>query len=265
MNSIKKAKGFAIDMDGTFFLGQRLLPGGLDFLALLNARGIPFSFLTNNSSKSPEDYRRKLIGLGLAAGDARVYTSGEATIAYLHRRYPGKRVFLLGTESLAEQFRAAGVVLDEKTPEVAVLGYDTGLTYPRLTRFCDLVRAGLPYVATHPDVNCPVEGGFAPDTGSFMALIEASTGRKADVVIGKPNPLIIAGLAERFGVKPSEIVMVGDRLYTDIALGTTAGVGTVLVLSGETKMGDLENSPYQPDLVCEDLAELVKFLSNKSN
>jgi 4-nitrophenyl phosphatase len=143
-----------------------------------------------------------------------------------------------------------------------VLGYDTGLTYPRLTRFCDLVRAGLPYIATHPDVNCPVEGGFAPDTGAFIALIEASTGREPDVVIGKPNPLIIAGLAERFGVSPGEIVMVGDRLYTDIALGSTAGVGTVLVLSGETKRADLETTAFQADLVCEDLAELIKFLSN---
>lgn len=262
MNSIKNSKAFAIDMDGTFFLGQRLLPGALDFLAMLNARGIPFSFLTNNSSKSPEDYHRKLIGLGVAAEDARVYTSGEATIAYLHRKHPGKHVFLLGTGSLAEQFKNAGVLLDEESPEVAVLGYDTGLTYPRLTRFCDLVRAGLTYIATHPDVNCPVEGGFAPDTGAFIALIEASTGRKPDVIIGKPNPLIIAGLAERFGVSPDEIVMVGDRLYTDIALGTTAGVGTVLVLSGETKHGDLVTSAYQPDLVCEDLAELTKFLSN---
>ncbi|MGB4594379.1 MAG: HAD-IIA family hydrolase [Anaerolineaceae bacterium] len=260
MNSIRNAKAFAIDMDGTFFLGQRLLPGALELLALLNSKGIPFSFLTNNSSKSPEDYRLNLIGLGVLAEDARVYTSGEASIAFIQAQHPWKRVYLLGTKSLTAQFRAAGVVLDEEAPEVAVLGYDTELTYPRLKRFCDLVREGLPYIATHPDINCPVEGGFAPDTGAFMALIEASTGRKADVVIGKPNPLIMVGLAERLGVEPCEMVMVGDRLYTDIALGTTAGVGTVLVLSGETSREDLEKSVYQPDLVCENLAELIKAI-----
>ena len=262
MKLINNAKAFAIDMDGTFYLGEQLLPGALEFIELLNARGLPFSFLTNNSSKSPEDYQRKLVRLGVSEEDARVYTSGDATISYLKKHFAGKRVFLLGTESLAHQFSAAGITLDNMNPDVVVLGYDTGITYDRLTRFCDLVRAGLPYIATHPDLNCPVEGGFAPDTGAFMALIEASAGRKADVVIGKPNPLIISGLAARLGVEAGEMAMVGDRLYTDIALGKTAGVGTVLVLSGETKLEDLENSIYLPDLVCEDLSELIKALSN---
>jgi 4-nitrophenyl phosphatase/NagD protein len=261
MRSIKKAKAFAIDMDGTFFLSNTLLPGGLEFLSLLNARNIPFSFLTNNSAKSPEDYRYKLMRFGVAEEDCRIYTSGDATIAFLNNHLPGKSVFLLGTESLANQFTSAGIVLDEKNPEVAVLGYDTGLTYARLTQFCDLVRLGLPYIATHPDVNCPVEKGFAPDAGAFMALIEASTGRKADAVIGKPNPLMMTGLAERLGVDQHDMVMVGDRLYTDIAFGKTAGVGTVLVLSGETKPEDLQGSVYQPDLVCENLLELSEFLS----
>ena len=261
MNSIKYAQAFAIDMDGTFFLGDRLLLGALEFLELLNARNIPFSFLTNNSSKSPKDYQRKLMQFGVAMADCRIFTSGDATVGHLLKRFAGKRVYLLGTESLARQFSEAGIALDDLSPEVAVLGYDTGLTYARLTRFCDLVRSGVPYIATHPDVNCPAEGGFAPDAGAFMALIEASTGRKADMVIGKPNPSMMVSLADKLEVELSQIVMVGDRLYTDIAFGKTAGVGTVLVLSGETKREDLEGTNFQPDLVCENLLELGKILS----
>lgn len=261
MKLIKQSKAFAIDMDGTFFLGERLLPGALAFLDLLHQQEIPFVFLTNNSSKSPEDYVSKLTRLGLPTEYARVYTSGDGTIAYILTHHPNQRVFLLGTQSLARQFLNAGIWLDETSPEIVVLGFDTGVTYDGLSRLCNWVRAGLPFLATHSDLNCPVEDGLIPDTGSFMALIEASTGREPDAVIGKPNPLIITSLAAQLEVEPWEMTMVGDRLYTDIALGATAGVGTVLVLSGETSMDDMKESPYQPDLICENLAGLVEYLS----
>ncbi len=122
------------------------------------------------------------------------------------------------------------------------------------------MRQGLPYIATHPDVNCPSPEGPVPDIGAMMSLVEASTGRKSDVVIGKPNPGIVNALAEEWGLEPKEMVMVGDRLYTDIALGKTAGITTVLVLSGETKLEDLASTIYQPDLVCNNLAELASYL-----
>lgn len=256
----KDIKAVMLDMDGTFYLGDVLLPGALELLSFLNEREIPFSFMTNNSSKSGEDYQKKLIGLGLQAKDARVYTSGEATIDYVLRDFPGKTVFVLGTESLKQSFLAAGISLDETTPDLVVLGYDTGLTYPRLTRFCDFVRAGLPYIATHPDVNCPVLGGYAPDTGAMMALIEASTGRKADLIMGKPNPGIVEGLALKWGLANEQILMVGDRLYTDIMLGKTAGVKTALVLTGEAKRLDLEQATHQPDWVVEDLFGLMEVI-----
>lgn len=261
MKSInKQIKGLMLDMDGTFYMGDILLSGALDFLAFLNERGLPFSFLTNNSSKSALDYQQKLIGLGVKEADARVYTSGDATIDYVLRHHKGKKVFLMGTRSLMKSFLEAGIELVEDEPDLIVLGYDTELTYPVLTRFCDFVRAGLPYLATHPDVNCPVLGGYAPDIGAMMAMIEASTGRKADLILGKPNPGIVEGLAYKWGLKNEELLMVGDRLYTDIMMGKTAGVKTALVLTGEAKRSDLAEAAHQPDWVVEDLFGLMNLL-----
>lgn len=259
---LSAAKAFLLDMDGTFYLGDSLLPGALELLELLKQRQLPFSFLTNNTSRSKLDYISKLRGLGVSEEDARVYTAGDATIAYLKKHHTGEKIFLLGTKSLAQSFRESGIALSDSKPDLVMIGYDTSLTYARLSAFCRFVRKGLPYIATHPDVNCPSPEGPVPDIGAIMSLVEASTGRKADVVIGKPNPGIVNALAEEWGLEPGDMVMVGDRLYTDIALGETAGVRTVLVLSGETRREDLENAKFKPDLVCENLADLIRYLSN---
>jgi HAD superfamily hydrolase (TIGR01457 family) len=259
---LSQAKAFLLDMDGTFYLGDALLPGALELLELLNRRGLPFCFLTNNTSHSKLDYIRKLKGLGVREEDASVYTAGDATIAYLNKHHSSKKVFLLGTPSLTESFCEGGIALSESDPDVVVIGYDTSLTYDRISAFCGFVRKGLPYIATHPDVNCPTPKGPVPDIGAMMSLVEASTGRKADVVIGKPNPGIVNALTEEWGLEPEELVMVGDRLYTDIALGQTAGVQTVLVLSGETRREDLANAKNQPDLVYENLADLTWDIIN---
>lgn len=251
-----------LDMDGTFFLGNALLPGALELLEWLNNKEIKFTFLTNNTSKGKPAYVNFLAGLGVQAVDARIYTAGDATISYLRSKYAGKRVFLVGTQSLRSNFLEEGIELVDNDPDVVVLGYDTELTYQKLVDFCLYLRRGLPYIATHPDFNCPSPIGPLPDIGSFMALIKASTGRVPDVVLGKPNPGIIQELAKKWGVEVSEMLMVGDRLYTDIALGKTAGVKTALVLSGETKREDVVNSEFHPDIVCENLADLLQVLSN---
>lgn len=250
-----------LDMDGTFFLGESLLPGGLELLDWLNQKGIKFTFLTNNTSRGKPAYVSLLTGLGVRQQDARIYTAGDATIGFLKSSYPGKRVFLVGTESLRSNFLEEGIVLVQDDPDVLVLGYDTELTYQKLVDFCFHLRRGLPYIATHPDLNCPSPIGPLPDIGSFMALIEASTGRKPDVVLGKPNPGILNELAKSWGGELQEMLMVGDRLYTDIALGKTAGVKTALVLTGETKREDLKNALFQPDIICENLTDLLQYLS----
>lgn len=253
-------KAVVLDMDGTFFLGDKLLPGALELLDQLNEKGIPFSFLTNNTSKGKADYVHKLVGLGVKPADARIFTAGDATISYLKQNYPKKRVFVMGTMSLRESMAEAGIALDSVNPEVLVLAYDTELYYQRLVEFCLFLRKGLPYIATHPDLNCPSPRGPLPDIGAMMAMIEVSTGRLPDVVLGKPNAGIILELARGWGLDPEDILMVGDRLYTDIALGKNAGVRTALVLSGETRREDLAGSEFVPDMVFEDLLDLGSAL-----
>jgi HAD superfamily hydrolase (TIGR01450 family) len=252
-------------MDGTFNLGDRLLEGALQFIDVIQARGVDFVFLTNNSSKSRRFYAEKITRLGLPISEYKVFTSGEATSIYLKERYPGLKLYLVGTPSLEEEFREYGFELSETDPEVIVLGFDQTLTYQKLWRLCDLVRAGLPYIATHPDFNCPTEAGFMPDVGAMMAFVKASTGREPDAVIGKPNRLIVDSLAHKLGLPTGALAMVGDRLYTDIALGQTAGILTILVLSGETRREDLGASPFQPDYIFDNLGGLAHYFSRSQN
>jgi len=251
-----------LDMDGTFFLGDALLPGALELLDWLKENGIRFTFLTNNTSKGKPAYVKMMAGFGVRLEDAIIYTAGDATISYLKNNYPGKQVFLVGTASLRSSFVEEGIEVVENDPEVLVLGYDTELTYQKLVDFCLYLRRGLPFIATHPDLNCPSPIGPLPDIGSFMALIQTSTGRSPDVILGKPNPGILQELAKGWGVQVGEMLMVGDRLYTDIALGKTAGVKTCLVLSGETKREDFVNADFQPDIICENLSDLLFSLSS---
>lgn len=256
---LKHARCFLLDMDGTIFLGERLLPGARQLLQLLRRRGMQYLFLTNNSSSHRGRYATKLRRLGLDVNEDEIFTSGEATARYLKQQKPGARIYLVGTPALEEEFAAHGFRIVQDNPDYAVLGFDTTLTYEKLRRLCNFVREGRPYIATHPDVNCPTEDGFKPDIGAMMALVEASTGRKADVIVGKPNPPLIAAVEAKTGVPIDQMCMVGDRLYTDIALGR-AGVTTVLVLTGETQRADLTDAPHQPDYVMHNLVELTAAL-----
>ncbi|MFV0414266.1 MAG: HAD-IIA family hydrolase, partial [Oscillospiraceae bacterium] len=175
---------------------------------MCRGKGIPFTFLTNNSSKSAEAYLQKLRALGVKVSPKEMFTSGDATLLYLAQNGYGKNILLVGTESLERQFLEAGYVLNTENPAAVVLGFDTTLTYQKLTALCNAVRAGLPYVATHPDFNCPVEGGYIPDIGAVIAFVEASTGRRPDVVVGKPNGTIAMAAASRFGVPLESLCMV---------------------------------------------------------
>jgi HAD superfamily hydrolase (TIGR01457 family) len=251
---------FLLDMDGTIYLGEKLLPGARAFLHLLEARNVPYLFLTNNSSKQANQYALKLQRLGLDVDRDKIFTSGQATAVYLHKLHPNARIYLVGTPALEDEFQQHGFQLVTNNPDFAVLGFDTTLTYEKLWRLCDFVRAGLPYIATHPDFNCPIEDGYMPDIGAMMAFVEASTGRRPDVVVGKPNSPIIEAVVEKTETAVSDICMIGDRLYTDIALGA-AGITTVLTLSGEARREDLSGAPHQPDFVVQDLAELTALMN----
>lgn len=261
MNPLKDVKLYLLDMDGTFYLGRRLLPGALEFLEKARRTGRRFLFLTNNSSRSREDYVKRLRGMGADVSEEEVFTSGDATLIYLEQQNFSKDILLIGTPSLEKQFQEAGYRIDSPSPKAVVLGFDTTVTYEKLVKLCDAVRSGIPYVATHPDFNCPVENGFIPDIGSMMELVRASTGRRADVVVGKPNRFIADAAALRYGLDLSQVCMVGDRLYTDIALGNACPVNTALVLSGETSRDDYESqSEVRATVVARDLQELLAFL-----
>jgi HAD superfamily hydrolase (TIGR01457 family) len=253
-------RGFLLDMDGTFYLGDRLLDGALRFIDLLREQGKAFLFLTNNSSKHRVQYAEKISRLGLPLAEESVLTSGEATALYLRKEHPAARIFLVGTPSLEDEFRQHGFRLVQQDPQFLVLGFDTTLTYQKLWALCDFVRAGVPYIATHPDFNCPTEKGYMPDVGAMIAFVKAATGREPDLVVGKPNRLIVDAAAIKMKLQVSQLAMIGDRLYTDIALGQSSGITTVLVLSGETKMEDLKGSPFQPDYIFQNLAGVVDWL-----
>ena len=251
---------FALDMDGTIYLGEQWIDGAREFLAAVEKAGKQYIFLTNNSSKGPGNYVEKLARMGLFVDSGRIVTSGQATIDYLKRNHPGKRVFLLGNELLTREFEEAGIVLDDVNPEVVVTGFDTSLTYAKMCKVCDFVRSGLPYIATHPDYNCPTETGFIPDAGAIHAFIHASAFRYPDHVIGKPSGDIMDYLARRAGVTKKQTAMVGDRLYTDVAAGVNNGYTGILVLSGEATMQDVEKSDVMPDLIFDSVKEMTRYL-----
>ncbi|MGY5877047.1 MAG: HAD-IIA family hydrolase [Candidatus Thorarchaeota archaeon] len=261
---LKEVQCFLFDMDGTIYLGDKLLPGAQEFLGDLDEKEVPYYFLTNNSSRSRADYVEKLNRLGLRTPDEKIFSSGEATAIYLKKQGVGTRIYMVGTPSLEQEFIDHGFQLVQDNPDYTVLGFDTTLTYEKLRNLCDFAREGVPYIATHPDINCPTETGFMPDIGAMMAFVETSTGRQPDVVVGKPHPPIVEAIVEKTGYRVDQLAMVGDRLYTDIAMGVT-GITTILVLSGETKESDLESSEHQPDYVVRDILELRElYLSAKA-
>lgn len=252
---------YLLDMDGTIYLGDRLLPGADEFIQLISERGLQYFLLTNNSSRSRNDYAAKLRSMGLEVSAERILTSGEATASLLASREDVVRTYLVGTPSLEREFLDHGLELTDENPDTVVLGFDTTLTYDKLARLCSLVREGAPYIATHPDLNCPTVDGPIPDIGAVIAFVGASTGRAPDEIIGKPFRPMLEVILSRTGLSPSQICMVGDRLYTDIAMGQH-GVRTALVLSGETRPGDLAESPYKPDLVVSGIGELAQMIED---
>ena len=258
--TLQDVKCFLLDMDGTIYLGNNLIEGSLDFIEKVRTTGRDFLFLTNNSSHNANFYVKRLHGMGLDVPREKILTSGEATADKLNQLYPGKRAFVLGNEYLIEEFTQMGVIVDQENPEIVVIGYDTTLDYKKMTRVCDLVRAGLPYIATHPDFNCPTETGFAPDIGAIMAFIEASAFRRPELIVGKPNTGIVEAALRRTGLKAGEMAMVGDRLYTDVATGVNHGMTGILVLSGEATMEDVAVSDVKPDLIFGKLADMIPYL-----
>ena len=260
---IDKIKCFLLDMDGTIYLGDQLIPGALEFLKRIKETGREYVFLTNNSSKNIELYQQKLKKLGIDATKEEFFTSGSATISYINQLKKNSNVFLMGTESLEQQFTDSGITLvreRDKDVDFVVLGFDTTLTYEKIWIACDYILAGVPFIATHPDLNCPLAGGKQmPDTGSMIRMFEAATG-VSPLVLGKPNKGVVDVLMQKTGYKQEELVMVGDRLYTDVQMGINSGISSFLVLSGETKRLDYEESSIEPTGVFDSVDDITKLL-----
>lgn len=259
----------ALDMDGTIYMGSRLFPWTHKFLADLEAHGIGYSFLTNNPSKSVDDYLATLAQMGIECGRERIYTTTIATIDYLRTHHPSAhRLFLLGTPSMVRQFEEVGFesVADspEERPDALVVAFDKTLTYERLCRAAWWAKEGVPYIATNPDRVCPTnEPTVLVDCGSICRCIEHATGRTPDITLGKPDARMLDGIKERYGLEADEIAMCGDRIYTDIAMARNAGAFGVLVLSGESTEADVATAGEKPDLVVPSLAEFGELLFNE--
>lgn len=266
MGACKKIKHVALDMDGTIYLGSQLFPFTKRFLQSLTDAGIRYSFLTNNPTKSIRDYVAKLQNLGIDATPEEVYTTAVATIDYIKQNHPeAKRLYVLGTPSMVEEFVAAGfeMAADDPAdrPDLLVVAFDTTLEYKRFCRAAWWASQGIGYIATNPDRVCPTDQEvILIDCGSMCECIYYATGRRPDIVIGKPNPDMLRCIMGKYGLQPDEVAMCGDRIYTDVATARNAGSLGVLVLSGETTLETALNSDPQPPITALNVEEFGKLL-----
>ncbi len=266
MEACRRIRHVALDMDGTIYLGSKLFPFTKTFLQSLSDNGIRYSFLTNNPTKSIADYIAKLSSLGIDAAPDEVYTTAVATIDYIHQNFPeAKRLFVLGTPSMTAEFEEAGFEMAENDPsdrpDILVVSFDMTLTYDRLCRASWWAAQGIPYIATNPDRVCPTDKEvILVDCGSMCECIFHATGRRPDIVIGKPNPDMLRCIMAKYDLQPDEVAMCGDRIYTDVATAQNAGSLGVLVLSGETTLQTAVDSDPRPAVTAENIAEFGRLL-----
>ena len=261
---IKDKKLYIFDMDGTIYLGGNPFDYAIRYIKNLRKNGKKVLFFTNNASHTTPFYMKKLERLGFEPREDEIMTSGDVTLEFLKRFRAGKSVYLVATDELVEEYREKGINLlcgNEDKADIVITSFDTSLTYEKLDNACRLIRGGAEYLSTHPDMNCPTETGFIPDSGAIAAFCTASTG-KVPTYFGKPYKETVEMISEATGYSNEEMCIFGDRLYTDIALGKKFGVTAVLVLSGETQPEDVDNAAYadKPDFVFGSLDDVDKLM-----
>ena len=255
---------FLLDMDGTIYLDNELFDGSLDFINTLIKKNIRYVFLTNNSSSNLQNYVDKLTRIGVPATKDNIFTSGMAMGVYLNENYPNQKVYLVGTKSLYNELLNYNINLVEDNPDIVVIGFDRELTYEKLEKACKFIDDGAIFLATNPDYVCPTEFGSVPDCGSvcdmlYNVMITNATKKKPNY-IGKPSPMMINLLKNKYKIDKEKIAMVGDRVYTDIMSGYNAGVKTICVLSGESTIETVENSEIKPDYVLNSVKDIIPLL-----
>lgn len=259
---LKNKKLWLLDMDGTVYLGNTIFDGVIEFLDTVCRYGGRYVFITNNASKGKPDYVAKVTKMGIKATEENFYTSVDASVSVLSKEFGDKLIYAQGTKSFIQNLKDGGLNVTDKFDENAqcvLVGFDTELTHNKLIDTCKTLRKDIPYYATNPDWVCPTEFGYVPDCGSMCFGIEKATGKKP-FFIGKPNATMIEEVVQKFGAKKEEVVVIGDRIYTDIASGVNAGVDTILVLSGEATVRDYEESQIKPTFVLSHIKELNELL-----
>ena len=251
---------FLLDMDGTIYLDNELFDGSLDFINTLIKKNIRYVFLTNNSSSNLQNYVDKLTRIGVPATKENIFTSGMAMSVYLNENYPNQKVYLVGTKSLYNELLNYNINLVEDNPDIVVIGFDRELTYEKLEKACKFIDDGAIFLATNPDYVCPIANKrYIPDCGSMCDMITNAT-KKKPTYIGKPSPMMINLLKNKYKIDKEKIAMVGDRVYTDIMSGYNAGVKTICVLSGESTIETVENSEIKPDYVLNSVKDIIPLL-----
>ena len=260
MIDLKQKKLFLLDMDGTIYLGDTLFDGTLDFLNRVREKGGKYLFVTNNSSRSVNAYVARLEGMGIPAAADDFLTSVDALIWYLRGRYDDALIYAFGTRTFREQLSEAGFRVTDKLEEgisLLVCGFDTELTFQKLEDACILLGRGVDFVATNPDWVCPTSYGSVPDCGSVCEMLFRATGRRPKF-IGKPEPEMALLSMERYGYSREETVLIGDRIYTDIACGVNAGSDTAFVLSGEGVPADIEKFHIRPSETYRNIRDIFE-------
>jgi arabinose operon protein AraL len=265
--------GFVFDLDGTVYLGDAALPGAVECITELRRLNKRMIFISNKPLESGRAYAEKLTGLGIPTTEYEVVTSAYVLGYYLSHTDPGLRLYVIGEANLISELRGHGLyVVDEfldqdpkqviqpKGVDAVVVGFDRTLDYRKLNTAYQALKLGARFFSTNPDKACPMPGGAIPDAGATLAALETITNRKVELVAGKPSPLMIGTAIERMGLLPERCMMVGDRLETDILMGQQAGMATAVVLTGVSKRADVQNMAFPPDLVLENLGELLKFI-----
>ena len=261
--NLTSLRHLALDLDGTLYLGGRLFDVTRPFLAQIASLGIGRTFFTNNSSRSTKQYVAKLNGLGIEAAESDIFSSTHCTLEYLRTERRGiRKLFVLGTPALREEFAENGYIETDDQPDAVVVGFDTSLSYDRVCRAAWWISKGRPFIATHPDRICPTdEATMLPDCAAICAMLTNATGRTPDIVLGKPDPRMLAGVMKRHGVGAHELAVVGDRIYTDMAMARAARAIGVLVLTGETTSEQAREASPPADLVLEDVGQLGALLA----
>lgn len=247
---------FLFDLDGTVYLGDEPIGNAVETLKKLTELGKRVYFLTNNSSRDKDEYVKKLGKMGYDAAKEQILTSTMATIHYLKTRRAGKSVYPIGTPTFVSEIKNAGIAVSEDA-DIVLLAFDTTLNYEKLWKANVLLDKGREFFATHPDVVCPSDIGDMPDVGALMALLECSSGRTPSVICGKPYSPMAEIIDSIVATSKEKIVMAGDRLYTDILFGINNSYQSLLVLSGETTAGMLQDSGIKPTYVLDSINDLI--------